>query len=193
MRRTFHRRNVFLPACVLYPTFLCFSTPRQWMMEIIEPNGARCEVQVMRRWGTRRARLRSNCYSPIRLMDHRIMVQFGYWFKFRLVPDGMNNLLYRNIWLKVQNNLHNGSNFWSNEGIWRCMFLSLVSFCITITWPIILASFSDCINIISIEMTASLSFMACNHFTRAVSTSDRWIILFLSLLIMVQSAYWFNF
>ena len=48
-------------------------------------------------------------YSAIRLMDHLIMVQFCYWFKFRLVPNGMINLLCKDIWLKVQNNLHKGS------------------------------------------------------------------------------------
>ena len=41
-------------------------------------------------------------YSAIHLMDHRIMVQFDYWFKFRLVPNGMNNLVCKNIRVKVQ-------------------------------------------------------------------------------------------
>ena len=40
-------------------------------------------------------------YSAIQLMDHRIMVQFNYWFKFRLVPNKMYNLLCKNIRLKV--------------------------------------------------------------------------------------------
>ena len=58
-------------------------------------------------WRRRGGRVR---YSRIHSMDHRIMVQFCYWFKFRLVPNGMNNLLCKNIRLKVQNNLHKGSN-----------------------------------------------------------------------------------
>ena len=33
--------------------------------------------------GSRRlGRTQDHRYSPIRLMDHRIMVQFGYWFRF---------------------------------------------------------------------------------------------------------------
>ena len=58
-------------------------------------------------------------YSAIRLMYHLIMVQFCYWFKFRLVLNGMTNLLCKNIWLKVQNNLHNGSN-------WQCKVSSVL-------------------------------------------------------------------
>ena len=49
------------------------------------------------------------CYNLIRLMDQRIIVQFVYWHKFRLVPNGMNYLQCKNIWLKDQNNPHNGS------------------------------------------------------------------------------------
>ena len=49
-------------------------------------------------------------------MDHLI---FCYWFNFRLVPNGMTNILCKNIWLKVQNNLLNGSN-------WLCKISSVL-------------------------------------------------------------------
>ena len=48
-------------------------------------------------------------YSPIRLMYHRIMVQFGYWFRFWPVPS--QYFLCKICWLMVQSAYW--FNFWS--------------------------------------------------------------------------------
>ena len=45
----------------------------------------RCRLNCEWAWGKKKAGW-SKRYNPTRLMDHRIMVQFGYWFRITVVP-----------------------------------------------------------------------------------------------------------
>ena len=65
------QRAVFdIPDPFLNPRVNCDALPGVdldlWKERVTCKGGRRVEIQ----------------YSPIRLMDHRIMVQFGYWLRF---------------------------------------------------------------------------------------------------------------